>query len=105
MRALADNPLVMLHHEVAELIIGGAVGMLRKAGTAGVQDAALSRKLEELGWWCTCFLRGLVGKPSPRDAAAMANMGGALPLVAQRDACTRLLLQLCILYIVEVFLD
>ena len=85
-RALADNPLVMVHAEAAELIVGGVLTVLRKLGTAGVQDEALRAKLDEASWWCSCFLRDLVGKPAPRSAVAAASARGALPMLAQRGA-------------------
>ena len=86
-RKLADNPLVMLHRELAELVVKGALLVLRRVKSNESNDAAQRSRAEQVEWWCANFVRSLV-LSKPADAAA-ADAARVMPLVAQRDARVR----------------
>ena len=96
-RALADNPLVLLHGESASLIVSSALVVLAKVSPADVRDELLRKRCVQAEWWCTSFLRQLSGGPhaapdagAPADACMpLVSVDTASMIVAQRDACVR----------------
>ena len=97
-RALADNPLVLLRGEAAATLISTAIDLLSgKLAPSFAADETIRKRCAHAEWWCTSFVRTLAGGPAgdagPRaPQLALAADAGSV-LAAQTEALVRQLVR------------